>query len=230
VKILIADDHELFRDGIQLVLKELSEDLEIFCASTHQEALEIAGQHKDSIDLVLLDLIMPGMPWADGLLAMKKQLGKKPIVILSSSSNRSQVLNAVKLGAAGYIPKTSSSRVMLGALRLVLDGGVYLPAQLLDETAGQKLVDLSQDHAEDKSGASGLTPRQKEVLVYMGKGKSNKEIARTLNLSEGTVKLHVTAILRALNVSNRTSAVVAANKLGIFALTNSGDQTSEDDA
>ncbi|EKV28627.1 two-component response regulator [Caenispirillum salinarum AK4] len=215
MKILIADDHELFRDGLRLVLSDLGPDLTVIEASSYDQTLEITNQ-EDDLDLVLLDLVMPGMPWSEGLGAVKRRLPKVPVVILSASEDRRLVLEAVRLGAAGFIPKTSSSKVMLSALRLVMSGGVYLPPALIDENAvtGRDAMagpDLSLD-------ATPLTPRQREVLALLGQGKSNKEIARILNLSEGTVKLHVTAILKALNVSNRTGAVVAASRLGLTSL------------
>lgn len=220
MKILIADDHELFRDGLRLVLSELGPELTVIEASSYDQTLEIANR-EDGLELVLLDLVMPGMPWNEGLGAVKRRLPKVPVVILSASEDRRLVLEAVRLGAAGFIPKTSSSKVMLSALRLVMSGGVYLPPALIDESS---VVGGRGDspHADLSLDSTPLTPRQREVLALLGQGKSNKEIARILNLSEGTVKLHVTAILKALNVSNRTGAVVAASRLGLTSL-NRGD-------
>lgn len=225
MKILIADDHELFRDGLRLVLSDLGPDLTVIEASSYDQTLEITNQEED-LDLVLLDLVMPGMPWSEGLGAVKRRLPKVPVVILSASEDRRLVLEAVRLGAAGFIPKTSSSKVMLSALRLVMSGGVYLPPALIDETAVSSRDMSGPDLSLD---ATPLTPRQREVLALLGQGKSNKEIARILNLSEGTVKLHVTAILKALNVSNRTGAVVAASRLGLTSLekADTGAQTPE---
>lgn len=216
MKILIADDHELFRDGLRLVLSELGPDLQVIEASSYDQTLEIANR-EDGLDLVLLDLVMPGMPWNEGLGAVKRRLPKVPVVILSASEERRLVLEAVRLGAAGFIPKTTSSKVMLSALRLVMSGGVYLPPALIDESS---VVGGRGDapHSDLSLESTPLTPRQREVLALLGQGKSNKEIARILNLSEGTVKLHVTAILKALNVSNRTGAVVAASRLGLTSL------------
>ncbi|WP_343866286.1 response regulator transcription factor [Caenispirillum bisanense] len=221
MKILIADDHELFRDGLRLVLGELGPDLQVIEASSYDQTLEIANR-EDGLDLVLLDLVMPGMPWNEGLGAVKRRLPKVPVVILSASEERRLVLEAVRLGAAGFIPKTSSSKVMLSALRLVMSGGVYLPPALIDESAvvGRNAEPV---HADLSLDAAPLTPHQREVLALLGQGKSNKEIARILNLSEGTVKLHVTAILKALNVSNRTGAVVAASRLGLTSLKTDGE-------
>jgi DNA-binding NarL/FixJ family response regulator len=232
VRILIADDHELFRDGLRLVLQELGPDVQVLEAPTFDEALA-AVLTPPSVDVLLLDLVMPGTAWNEGLRLLKEKAPTVPVVILSASDDRRLVLESVRLGASGFIPKTSSSRVMLSALRLVLSGGVYLPPTLLDENGDTSIQDpaalLSSAHglntpdpqpdpprqADLPPDVSPLTPRQREVLALLGQGKSNKEIARILDLSEGTVKLHVTAILKALNVSNRTGAVVAASRLGL---------------
>jgi DNA-binding NarL/FixJ family response regulator len=213
MKILIADDHELFRDGLRHVLDQLGGPLTIVEASDFDQALSTVEREKD-IDIVLLDLSMPGMSWNDGLQRLKEQLPPTtPVIVLSASDDRRHVLQAVNLGAAGFIPKTSSSRVMLSALKLVLSGGVYLPPALLEN--GAQGLDGTGGPMASENAVSFLTPRQREVLALLGQGKSNKEIARVLQLAEGTVKLHVTAILKALNVNNRTRAVVAASQLGL---------------
>ncbi|WP_092619822.1 response regulator [Roseospirillum parvum] len=234
MRILIADDHELFRDGLRLVLAGLEEDLTIVEAASYEEALDQIGQGPP-LDLVLLDLIMPDMHWSEGLAALKARLGEVPVVILSASEDRNLVVETVQQGAAGFIPKTSSSKVMIGALKLVISGGIYLPPALVGDPppvptpggtappanrmpeaapAAPPRPVIPEPPAEDSVPAH-LTPRQRQVLALLGQGKSNKEIARALNLSEGTVKLHVTAILKALKVSNRTGAVVAAARLGL---------------
>lgn len=211
MKILIADDHELFRDGLRHVLDQLGGALEIVEACDFAQAVAAVERERD-IDIVLLDLAMPGMTWNEGLQRLKDLLTDTvPIIVLSASDDRRHVLQAVNMGAAGFIPKTSSSRVMLSALKLVLSGGVYLPPALLEQSNSQADgLGIANENA-----VSFLTPRQREVLALLGQGKSNKEIARVLQLAEGTVKLHVTAILKALNVNNRTRAVVAASQLGL---------------
>jgi DNA-binding NarL/FixJ family response regulator len=226
VRILIADDHELFRDGLRMVLSELSPDLAVTEASTYDDALRLATPADEGakpFDLILVDLVMPGLPWTEGLAALRATAPTTPVVVLSANEDRRLVLEAVRLGASGFIPKTSSSKVMIRALELVLSGGVYLPTTLLDNGANAPTATLSAisalsavPAAEAGEGpASPLTPRQREVLSLLGKGQSNKEIARQLDLSEGTVKLHVTAILKALGVNNRTGAVIAAQRLGL---------------
>jgi DNA-binding NarL/FixJ family response regulator len=227
VRLLIADDHELFRDGLRLVLSELDPDLEVLEASTFDEALARV-EEPQGVDLILLDLVMPGMTWHEGLAALKQRVGTVPLVVLTAAEDRRLVTDAMRLGASGFIPKSSSGKVMIGALRLVLSGGVYLPPAMLEDKEVQTLrqalpigagalpEDGGPSAAGDAAAASvPLTPRQREVLALMGQGQSNKEIARALTLSEGTVKLHVTAILKALKVHNRTGAVVAAARLGL---------------
>ena len=212
MKILIADDHELFREGLRHVLGQLEDNVQVVEAGDFSQAFALADSHPD-IDIVLLDLNMPGANWDEGLPRLRATLPQDvPVVVLSAADDRRSVLQAVEMGAAGYIPKTSSSRVMLSALKLVLSGGVYLPPALIERSVprGEGL-----NPAVVEQAMSILTPRQREVLSLLGEGKSNKEIARILELAEGTVKLHVTAILKALNVNNRTRAVVAAAQMGL---------------
>jgi DNA-binding NarL/FixJ family response regulator len=207
VKILVADDHAMFRDGLRYALASLDDDVEILEAKDCAEALALVGSHPD-LDLVLLDLAMPGMDGLAGLHALRARRPAVPVVILSGSEEPADARRALDRGAMGFIPKSSSSSVMLGALRLVLSGGVYLPPAFLEHFQTGRTL----------SGAPsietlGLTPRQHDVLRLLGKGQSNKEIARVLGLAVGTVKLHISAILRALGVGSRTRAVIAAARL-----------------
>ena len=149
---------------------------------------------------------MPGMPWHESLRRLKENNPDTPIVVLSAVTEPENVLQAVDIGASGFIPKTSSNKIILSALHLILAGGLYLPSELLS----------LQNKPEDTAVKGILTPRQLDVLRLMGQGKPNKIIARELDLSEGTVKLHVTAILKALNVINRTGAVIAGRNLGLI--------------
>lgn len=205
LKILIADDHELFLDGLRLVLSDLDSEIAVDTASNHHE-LQQKADGKTAYALILTDLAMPGMPWHESLRRLKENNPDTPIVVLSAVTEPENVLQAVDIGASGFIPKTSSSKIILSALHLILAGGLYLPSELLS----------LQNKPEDSAVKGILTPRQLDVLRLMGQGKPNKIIARELDLSEGTVKLHVTAILKALNVINRTGAVIAGRNLGLI--------------
>ncbi len=145
----------------------------------------------------------------------------RPIVILSASCDRASVVKALDLGAVGFIPKTGERDVMLSALRLVFSGGVYIPPEILsrpEAPAGSRPSATSGRRLESQAPTSpadlGLTARQVDVLALMMQGKSNKAICRILDLAEPTVKNHVTAILKALKVSNRTEAVIMVGTLG----------------
>ena len=207
MKILIADDHALFRDGLRYLLGQLGEPVEVLEARDGAEALELAGAHPD-LELVLLDLGMPGIDGLAGLRLLRARCPAVPVVILSGSEEPADVRQALDAGALGFIPKSSTSQVMLSALRLVLSGGMYLPPSYAERPHGMR-VPLAASSVD----SLGLTPRQLDVLRLLGQGHSNKGIARVLRLAEGTVKLHISAILRALGVDNRTSAVVAAARL-----------------
>jgi DNA-binding NarL/FixJ family response regulator len=209
LKILIADDHALFREGLRYVLARLEPQVEVIEARDGAEALEILGRRPD-VDLILLDLAMPGVDGLAGLRALRARLPAVPVVILAASEEPTDIRLALDGGAMGFISKSSTSEVMLGALRLVLAGGVYLPPTLLER---QRSGARTKDGGRKTLETLGLTPRQHDVLRLLSQGRSNKEIARTLDLTEGTVKLHVSAILRALEVDNRTQAVVAAARL-----------------
>jgi DNA-binding NarL/FixJ family response regulator len=208
LKILVADDHALFRDGLRYLLGQLDGALELLEAKDGAEALELARAHPD-LDLVLLDLGMPGIDGLAGLRLLRARCPAVPVVILSASEEPADVRQALDAGALGFIPKSSTSQVMLSALRLVLSGGMYLPPSYMERSHAVRVPLAAASSVE----SLGLTPRQLDVLRLLGQGHSNKEIARVLDLAEGTVKLHISAILRALGVDNRTRAVVAAARL-----------------
>lgn len=218
-RVLLADDHALFREGVAFVLKDLAGTLDLVEASTLDEAVA-AIDRDDRFDLILLDLRMPGMDGVAGLQRVKSRVPDTPIVIVSAIEERNSILDALQAGAAGYIPKSLTGDVMLGALRLVLAGGVYLPPSILDAARSRggasRFGHGEGEASENNNRKSLLTPRQSDVLALLAKGRSNKEIARELDLSVGTVKLHVTALLKALEASNRTQAVIKAAQMGIL--------------
>ncbi len=219
MKILIVDDHPLIREAMRSVLKQLDDGIEVLEAGTCEEALSTAAREPD-LALVLLDLRLPGTSGLEGLQVLRDKHPSIPVVVLSASEDRSEVMRAIDLGAMGFIPKTQPSGVMIGALKVVLSGGVYLPADVMSQqplTPPSPATGESEGIYDPKAqGAElGLTPRQAEVLSLLIQGKPNKVICRDLNLAEGTVKIHVAAILKALGVMNRTQAVVAVSRMGL---------------
>lgn len=210
MKILLADDHPLFREGVKHVLMLLGEGVNIVDAHDYPSLFAEAAAHPD-LDLVLADLYMPGMGGHEGIAEFRNQFPDTPLVIMTASESRVDARRALASGALGYVLKSSPSQEMLDALIRVLDGGIYVPPILVgDEQPDDpfSLMPLS-------SKGIRLTHRQLEVLKLLLQGKPNKIIARELDLSEGTVKIHVAAIFKALGVTNRTEAAVAAQQLGL---------------
>jgi len=217
MRILLIDDHRLFREAIGHVLMRLDEKVVLIEAGSAEEAIGMVHHYRD-LDLILLDLNMPGMGGLAGLPRLLALAPTVPIVVVSGSAHAEDVRGAIGAGAAGYIPKTFSSHELSAALRVVLAGEIFVPPALLPAVnAGQRPDERPQDHARAPAQEASLTPRQVEVLRLMGTGLSNKSIASRLDLSEGTVKLHVNAILRALNARNRTEAVVEATRRRLLA-------------
>ena len=212
MKILVIDDHVLIREALRGVLKELKRDAVLLDASTSSQAMQIIADHPD-IGLILLDLNLPDRDGFEVLAELREHHPAITVVVLSALQDRSVVLKALDCGALGYIPKSAKREVMISALKLVFAGGIYIPPEIL---ARETLSAPSPEPSAQKISPSdlGLTDRQLDVLALMMQGKNNKLICRTLNLAEPTVKNHVTAILRALKVSNRTEAVITANQLG----------------
>ena len=215
MKILLVDDHALIREALHGVLKKLKRDAVVFDASTCSQAMQAIASHPD-ISLVLLDLTLPDRDGFSLLTELRERYPAMSIVVLSAVQDRANVLKALDLGALGYIPKSARREVLLSALQLVLAGGIYIPPEILAREELSNLVP-SQPYGERPTVSPadvGLTDRQLDVLALMMQGKNNKVICRMLHLAEPTVKNHVTAILRALKVTNRTEAVIAVNELG----------------
>ena len=209
MKILIADDHDLFRAGFGMVLNELAADTQLLHAANLTEAMQCAQTEPD-LDLALLDLNMPAMRGVVGLKQFRAQFPEVPVVIVSGSDDISDVQQMLSTGAAGYIHKSTAPNIMLSALRLVLAGGVYVPPHAMQREPVKAAAAQGSMVWESK-----LTARQMEVLRLLALGKPNKLIARELDLSEGTVKIHLSAIFRILDVNNRTEAVLAAQQLSL---------------
>lgn len=213
LKLLLVDDHSLFVAGMRHVLGQLDADLQLLETNDGAGAMRLAAEHPD-LDLVLLDLQLAGHSGLDVLRAMSRDLPAVPVVVVSASEDPDDVRRALDGGALGYVPKSSTAPVMLSALRLVLAGGVYFPPDLVDAAAPQPPAPAGPDQTPTAESI-GLTSRQLEVLSYVVAGCSNKEIARRFDLSVGTVKAHVSAILRTLGAKNRTEAARRVNELNI---------------
>ena len=209
MKVLVADDHAIFRQGLRVVLGDLDPAVEILEAADFGEALAIAKDVQD-LSLLLADLRTPQMDGFEGLRALRRLLPRTPIMVLSASEEAADLFGALESGASGYLPKSAPAPVILEALRLVLAGGVYVPRELVSG-GGKPLA--QPPAARDRGGV--LTPRQREVLALIADGHSNKEIAYRIGTSEGTVKVHITAIMRALGVRNRVQLLLAAEQRGI---------------
>ena len=218
MKFLLVDDHALIREALRGVVRELDAGASILEASHWGEAARLLKEHPD-VTLMLLDLILPDRDGFAALAEARARHPKVPIVILSARSERNDVEKALGLGAVGFIPKSGERDVMLGALRLVFSGGVYIPPEIFAPSRrslgrSAPAVRRAAGSGRGAEGHLGLTARQVDVLNLMRQGKSNKAICRELKLAEATVKNHVTAILKALKVTNRTEAVVRAGTLG----------------
>jgi DNA-binding NarL/FixJ family response regulator len=216
MKILVVDDHALIREALRGVLKELKPDAIVIEAPDSRQAMQSIATHPD-LALILLDLNLPDRDGFALLADLRERHPALSIVVLSGFHDRDNVRRALEHGASGFIPKSVRREVMVSALNLVFCGGVYIPPEILgprdEPAAGQ--AQLPRPAGDRPSPTElGLTERQLDVLALMMQGKSNKAICRRLDLAEPTVKNHVTAILKALKVSNRTEAVIAVTGLG----------------
>jgi len=219
MKILVVDDHALIREALHGVLKELRQDATVLEAADYGQAMSLLQAHPD-LELLLLDLGLPDKNGFAALAELRDHHRAIPIVVLSAFNERANVVKALDLGALGFIPKSAPRAVMLGALNLVFSGGIYIPPDALEGRGAPPAA--PQPGAERPAGNgprttpadAGLTERQLAVLALMMRGKSNKAICRVLDLAEPTVKNHVTGILKALNATNRTEAVIKVGELG----------------
>jgi DNA-binding NarL/FixJ family response regulator len=228
MRILVVDDHPMMADALRLALLTLERQAEVVCVGDLASALEATAS--DAFDLALLDLGLPDCAGHDGLARLREERPHVPVVVVSGTSDPETILTALDLGAMGFIPKTSSREVILNAIRLVASGGVFVPVEALKTRSGSGRTAAGEAVTAPLPGARapaspgtasltpaelGLTPRQGDVLSLVLKGLPNKLIARKLDIAEGTVKAHVSAVLQALNVSTRTQALIAATRVGL---------------
>lgn len=218
LKILIADDHSLVREGLKLALHELTDSSAMLEAATAEEVQAVLAANPDT-GLVILDLHMPGAHELELLTTLCDTYPDLPVVVLSASESPRIMQRAIDRGAAGFIPKSAASQVLIGALQLVLAGGVYIPPAMIGtpETEAPQAMATGDVAGTTPRRAAALRPeltdRQIDVLALLSEGDSNKTIAKKLGLSEHTIKIHLSAIFRTLGVRNRTEAAIAFREL-----------------
>jgi DNA-binding NarL/FixJ family response regulator len=212
MKLLIVDDHPVLREGLTALLGQWGSDTRVLQARDAQEAFDLLD-HNDDLDVVILDLVMPGL----GGLAAIAELGRRrpalPVVVLSSSEDPQLARKAIAQGALGYVPKSANPKTLLLAIKLLLNGELYIPPLILNDDASHGRPPRAE---EGDVNLSQLTERQVAVLRLISEGQSNKSIASKLELSENTVKVHVTAIFKTLRVINRTQAARIGRVAGLI--------------
>ncbi|MQY52660.1 response regulator transcription factor [Rhodocyclus tenuis] len=213
LKLLVVEDHTLVREGLVRTLCQLESEVLVLEAADCDCAAALLEQEGD-FDLILLDLGLPGIDGLTCLSLIRSRYPTIPVVIVSAYDDALTVARALKAGASGFVPKAYSGERLLAALREVLNGGIFAPDRLMPMKLGPELPPLPIGGGADPA-EFGLTERQVDVLSLMVRGKSNRDIGIRLGLTEGTVKIHTTAIFKALGVSSRTQALVAVNRFGI---------------
>jgi two-component system, NarL family, nitrate/nitrite response regulator NarL len=218
LKVLVIDDHPLVQEGVSAALESLADDVTVMAARDAEQGLATAAENPD-LDLVLLDLALPGMSGFNLIGKLHERLPSLPVVVLSALEEPENVRHAINAGAMGFVPKSAATRVLIEVLQQVLEGNVTVPLAL--QSSGPPVSHALPGATGDSPSASEpdvalLTLRQLEVLSRVCQGKTNKQIATELGLSEKTVKAHVTAIFKVLGVVNRTQAVLVARRVGMI--------------
>lgn len=222
MRILVADDHPLFRDALELYLRRQWPDADlVFVGSLDDDEAADCDLAGETFDLVVLDWHMPGCPDSDPVSRIRVMGVKGPVAVVTGDAQPLVALEVLRSGASAFLPKTTPPKVMAQALRLVAEGGTFVPADIALGMAAAELRGVSEedDHAEgepDASATAPLTEREREVLDMLSTGNTNKEIARRLDLAEVTVKLHTRRILRKLGARNRADAVRRAQEVGLL--------------
>lgn len=208
---IVADDHPLFREALIHAIGNCVDDAQIVEADSLDTLQLVVAANQDA-DLLLLDLNMPGVSGFSALAYIRSNHESLPTVIVSAMDDPGVIRRSIQHGASGFIPKSSAISTLEQGIRAVLDGEVWIPdgIDLQDDR-------LDSEEASIAAALSSLTPHQFRVLMMLGEGLLNKQIAYQLSVSEATIKAHVTAILRKMHVNNRTQAVLAVQKLRIYA-------------
>jgi DNA-binding NarL/FixJ family response regulator len=212
MNVLLVDDHYSVRKGLALTLRGIDSQLHVDEAGNCAEATAFAGGRY--YDLILLDLNMPGVAGLEALAVILGAFRDSPVVVVSAENDPHVVRQAIAAGAMGYVPKTTNEEITLDALRRVLEHSIYVPPNAQNVIGSHQVS--PEERLLDDGALEGLTKRQKEVVEGVIQGKSNKEIARELGISDSTVKMHLSLAMRALNAARRTQVVsAAAKKLGM---------------
>ena len=219
MRLLLIEDHTVVAEGLKFLLGEIDSSITCVITGTIAQALQAEG----IFDLVLLDLKLPDTSGFEGLRIVRDVFLGVPIALLSGEENTAVIRSAIAEGAMGFVPKTASSQVLLAAMRLILAGGTYLPPHAFatwptswpHEKSHAKSFEAPHAERSRPQNTAGLSGRQLEILMKAVQGKPNKVIARETGLAEGTVKAHLSAAFRLINVSNRTEAVFKAAQIGL---------------
>jgi two-component system, NarL family, nitrate/nitrite response regulator NarL len=216
LKVLVIDDHPLVQEGVAAALQSLASDVSVICAADCEQGLTAACGHPD-IDLVLLDLTLPGLRELKLIGKLRERFPSVPVVVLSALEAPENVRHAIAAGAVGFVPKSAPTRVLIEVLRQVLGGNVTVAAMHVSGTAPPPRGSPESSAPNGEAEVVLLTLRQQEVFSRLCQGKTNRQVAIELGLSEKTVKAHVTAIFKLLGVANRTQAALAARRIGMIA-------------
>jgi len=213
LKLLVVEDHALVREGLVGLLSQIEDGVQVFESADFESALSVLDNEGD-FDLVLLDLALPGIDGFAGLDILRRRYPAMPVAVVSAFDDHPTVTRVMNLGASGFIPKALNGERLLQAVREILAGNIFRPSAQMPARLDDA-VPLAPSSVSVRPGEIGLTERQAQVLCLMVRGLSNRDIADQLDLSEGTVKIHATAVFKALGVTSRTQALVTAARYGI---------------
>ena len=211
---IIVDDHALVTSAVSMLLEDKDENAKVFTASSSSDALKVIDEEGDNTDLLILDLGLPGVQATELMEEIVRRQPLLKILVLSGSTDRTSIMRVLQLGAAGFVPKSFDPEMLSTAIDFVLKGGVFIPTKLLSDGQREGLFQETTERLRPQTPEVHLTERQRDVLQHLAKGAPIKRICLDLNLSEGTVKTHGSAIYRAFGATNRTEALLAARRAG----------------
>lgn len=214
MKYLIVDDHALVTGALSMMLIDRDPQAEVLTAGNAPDALALIDREGETADLLILDLTMPGVTGTELMEEIVRRQPLLKVLVLSGITDPNGIMRVLQLGAAGFVPKSFDTDMLTSAIDFVLDGGVFIPSKLLSGGQRENLIEQSVQALKRETEEVRLTDRQKDVLEQLAKGSPIKRICQDLNLSEGTVKTHVSAIYRAFGATNRTEALLAARRAG----------------